>query len=95
MVGTLKPYLLQKNLFELFALTGSRDTKTLGPGASARIITHAPEPPGETYHFLHDNVRKIFADGFKESFIPGTPKILSLYSTTIFMYLTFSSGDQG
>ena len=29
-VGTLKSYLMQKKLFELFALTGGRDAKTLG-----------------------------------------------------------------
>ena len=36
LVGTLKPYLLQNNLFELYALSSSGDTKTLtlalGPG---------------------------------------------------------------
>ena len=30
MVGTLKLYLMQKNLFELFALTGREGAKTLG-----------------------------------------------------------------
>ena len=34
-VGTLKPYLMQKNLFELFALTGA-DRKILGMNASTR-----------------------------------------------------------
>ena len=28
--GTLKPYLMQKNLLELFTLTGGGDAKTLG-----------------------------------------------------------------
>ena len=36
MVGTLKPCLLQKILFELFAFTGRGDTKTLGTSARAR-----------------------------------------------------------
>ena len=39
MVGTLKPYHMQKNLFEHFALTGRRDAKTLGVSADAQ------EPP--------------------------------------------------
>ena len=30
MMGTLKPYLLQKILFELFALTGRRGYKNFG-----------------------------------------------------------------
>ena len=30
-VGPLKTYLIQNNLFELFALTGSGDTKTMRP----------------------------------------------------------------
>ena len=30
MMGTLKHYLIQKNFFELFALTGRRNAKTLG-----------------------------------------------------------------
>ena len=38
-VGTFKPYLVQKNLFELFALTGGRHVKTSGTRA------HAQEPP--------------------------------------------------
>ena len=47
--GRLKPYLMQKNLFEFFALTGDGDAKlwaqTLASSrAWARII--APEPPG-------------------------------------------------
>ena len=36
-VGALIPYLMQKNLFELFALMGGRDVKTM----SARTITRA------------------------------------------------------
>ena len=44
-VGTLKPYLMQKNLFELFALTGSGDTKTLGTNTCtiSCTIAHAQE----------------------------------------------------
>ena len=38
-VGTLKPYLMQKNLFECFALTGGGTQKTLG--TSARVIACA------------------------------------------------------
>ena len=38
-VGTLKLYLMQKNLFKLFALTGSGDAKTLA----------ALKPPSETF----------------------------------------------
>ena len=35
-VGTLKPYVMQKSLFEVFfTLTGSRDAKTLGMSAHA------------------------------------------------------------
>ena len=36
MVGIVKPYLMQRNLFGVFALTGGRDPKTLD----------VPEPPG-------------------------------------------------
>ena len=36
MVETLKSYHRQKNLFELFALTGGEDTKTLGVSARAK-----------------------------------------------------------
>ena len=45
MVGTLKPYLMPKNLFELFALIGGGDTQT--SGMSNRIIT--PGSSGETF----------------------------------------------
>ena len=45
-VDALKPYLMQKNLFEYFALTGSRDAKTLGESSLA--IAYAA-PPGETF----------------------------------------------
>ena len=38
-VVTLKPYLEQKNLFQLFAFTGDRDTKTSGVRACARVPT--------------------------------------------------------
>ena len=39
-VGTLKPYLVQKNLFELFALIGGKYVKTLGTNARdiSRVI---------------------------------------------------------
>ena len=40
--GTLRPYLMQKNLFELFALTGNGAQKLL-------VRALAPEPPGETF----------------------------------------------
>ena len=44
-VGTLKNYLMQKNLFDLFALTGSGYAKTLG--AQALRPSLAPKPPAE------------------------------------------------
>ena len=44
-VGTLKPYNMLKNLFELILLKGNRDGKILG----ARARTRAYEPPGETF----------------------------------------------
>ena len=42
-LGTLKPYHMQKNLFELFALTGSEDANTLGKSTHTinRIIARA------------------------------------------------------
>ena len=43
--GALKPYLMQKNLFEFFALTGSRDAKSLDESSLAIACA---EPPGET-----------------------------------------------
>ena len=52
MVITFKPYLMQKNLFKLFALTGGRDAKLwakyLYLGTSAHAIARA-EPPGDTF----------------------------------------------
>ena len=39
MVGILKPYLMQKNLFGILSLTGNRDVKTLG--MCTCVITHA------------------------------------------------------
>ena len=60
--GTLIPYLMQKNLFELFALSGGRDTKTLGistytrlgvlllsltPSLAPLLELRNKEPPGE------------------------------------------------
>ena len=36
MVRTLKPYHMQKNLFELFAFTGGGDVKTLGSSAATQ-----------------------------------------------------------
>ena len=39
-MGTLKHYLMQKNLFELFALTGGGDEKTLP------VPSLATEPQG-------------------------------------------------
>ena len=47
MVGTLKPYYMLKNLFELILLKDNRDGKTLGARALTR--TRAHEPPGETF----------------------------------------------
>ena len=53
MVGTLKPYYMQNNLFQLYLLTGSRDTKTLGASdctwAQVLVPSLSPEPPGETF----------------------------------------------
>ena len=49
-VGTLKPYYMLKNLFELILLKDNRDGKTLG--ARARTRTRAHEPPGETFTTL-------------------------------------------
>ena len=43
-LGTFKPYLMQKNLFELFALTGGRNTKSFSESACAQaqvlILSH-------------------------------------------------------
>ena len=36
-VKTLKPYLMQKNLFKLFVLTDSRDAKALGASTCAWV----------------------------------------------------------
>ena len=54
-VGTLKPYHMLKNLFELIALKGSGDAKTWGASAYAHKPLHlcppealTPEPRGET-----------------------------------------------
>ena len=59
-MGTLKPYHILKNLFELIALKDGGNTKTLGAStyaqaqvlvtiASTRALTLEPEPPGETF----------------------------------------------
>ena len=45
--GTLKPCIMQKNLFELFALTDSGTQKF-------RVRALAPEPPGETCTIFFD-----------------------------------------
>ena len=50
--GETQPLIAVSKYFELFALSGSGDAKTLGasvlhPGASPRA--HANEPPGETF----------------------------------------------
>ena len=58
-VGIFKPYHMLKNLFELIALKGGGNAKTLGasthaqeqalaPIASTRALAIGPEPPGET-----------------------------------------------
>ena len=49
MVGTLKPYYMLKNLFELILLKDNRDGKTLGARARTRTRTRTYEPPGETF----------------------------------------------
>ena len=36
-VRTLKPFLVQKNLFELFAFKGGGDAKTLGASTCAQV----------------------------------------------------------
>ena len=43
--GDTKPYHIQKNLFELFALTGGEDTKDFG-----HKFSHAQEPPLWKFH---------------------------------------------
>ena len=40
-VGTLKPYLMQKNLFECFALTGAGTQKTLDTSVRAIACARA------------------------------------------------------
>ena len=47
MVGTLKHYLVQKNLFELFALTGREGAKTLGASTQPFVAlkSHLVELP--------------------------------------------------
>ena len=42
MVWALKPYTMQRNLFERFALTGDGDAKTLGTSARTRVRVLAP-----------------------------------------------------
>ena len=44
MVGTLKPCLVEKNLFEPFAITGGRDEKTLH-------MSHLVEFPLPNFNF--------------------------------------------
>ena len=57
-VGTFKPYYELKNLFEIIALKGDGDRKTLGMSTHAQVqgLTLVPiasagahEPPGETF----------------------------------------------
>ena len=57
-VGTFKPYYGLKNLFEIIALKGDGDRKTLGMSTHAQVqgLTLVPiasagahEPPGETF----------------------------------------------
>ena len=52
-VGTLKPYLMQKNLFGFFSLTGSRDVKTLSMCSCAIIhaIVHAQKQQATWWNF--------------------------------------------
>ena len=49
MVGTLKPYLVQKNLFELIELKGSGEAKPLGTSTLASTLALAPESPFDTF----------------------------------------------
>ena len=46
LVGTPNPYLMQNNLFELFARTGGRDAKNSGTSVCAFA---SPESPGATF----------------------------------------------
>ena len=45
-LDTLTHYLMQKNLFEFFALSAGRDAKTSGMSTGDRMQALAPEPPG-------------------------------------------------
>ena len=54
MVETLKPYLMQKNLFEPYAPTDSGDAKASGISICTQALallpsSLAPESPGETF----------------------------------------------
>ena len=51
-VDVLKPYLLQSNLFKLFALRGGRDTDTSSLSPLTYLHLLMPEPPCETSHLL-------------------------------------------
>ena len=46
LVGILNPYLMQNNLFEIFALTGARNAKIR---AQVIVPSFAPESPGATF----------------------------------------------
>ena len=53
MVGTLKPYHLLKNLFELVALKGSLDAKTLGASAHAQAQGLVLLPIARAHAYTH------------------------------------------
>ena len=53
-VGTLKPYLMQKYLFELFALTGSEDAIT--SDSSVHTICSLPETTSHQVKFPLANI---------------------------------------
>ena len=61
MVGKLKTFLLQSNLFELFALRSDEDAKTLMSHPSA---ARANEPPGENFQYLISSYLLIFLSFF-------------------------------
>ena len=71
-VGTVKPYHMQKNLFELFALTDSRDAKTEG------TISCAKEPPLWNFH----NIKLVVNWSLKQRILDS----LRLYVLLMYAY---------